>query len=153
MKVEDIMTEVLAVCTPETDLAAVVRRMHRRCCGALPVIAPDKQVVGILTDRDVAISVGLGDAKPSKLRVQAVMSAPAKTCRASDTVSKALHAMEQACVRRLPVVNHEGVLVGMISIDDIILVARKSTGGGRISHEQAIAALGAICARSTKLST
>ena len=82
MEITDVMTRALAVCTPSTDLASAGRRMNEQCCGALPVVDEDERLVGILTDRDVALAVARSDMKPSDLSVDAVMSAPVHTCRA-----------------------------------------------------------------------
>ena len=78
------------------------------------------------------------------------MSRPPRTCQAEDTVHQALATMRDARIRRLAVVDADARLVGLVSIDDLVLAAQNVRAGvGRVSFEQAMATLEAICERST----
>ena len=150
MKVEELMSADAAACEPDTDLGSAIRVMHDRRCGALPVVDRARQVVGILTDRDVVLALGAADLAPSQLSAAAVMTHAPRTCRADETVHHAMVHMRDGRIRRLPVVDDNGRLVGLVSIDDIVLAAQNVRAGiGRVYYEQAMAVLEAICARST----
>ena len=149
MRADGLMTADPAACEPENDLGSAIRSMHERRCGALPVVDAEHRVVGILTDRDIVLALGAADARPSDVSVDAVMTRTPRTCRADETVHRALDRMRANRIRRLPVIDDEERLVGLVSIDDIVLAAQNVRAGvGRVSFEQAMEALEAICARS-----
>jgi CBS domain-containing protein len=120
MNVKDVMTTTPAYCTPETNLGAVVEIMWNRNCGFLPVIDQDKKVVSIITDRDICIAVGTRNILPGQLTVADVATQRAICCGMNDDARSALTKMAESRVRRLPVINAEGKLTGVISMDDII---------------------------------
>ena len=133
------------------DIGSAIRLMDEHCCGALPVVDQGDRVVGIVTDRDVALALGAADVEPSEMHIHRVMTTPARTCRVTDTVHQALHTMQETRICRLPVVNDADRLVGLISIADIVLAAQNVRAGvGRVSYEQAMAALHDICSRSAQ---
>ena len=102
-----------------------------------------------MTDRDVALALGAADVRPSHLSVDAVMTRTPTTCRVDETVPRALDRMRANRIRRLPVIDDKDRLVGLVSIDDIVLAAQNARAGiGRVSFEQAMDALEAICVRS-----
>jgi predicted transcriptional regulator len=78
----------------------------------------------VITDRDICLAVTGGDRRAAEIRVEEVMSKPAHTCRPSDDVRQALAIMRERRVRRLPVVGERGELVGLLSLDDVVLAAR-----------------------------
>jgi CBS domain-containing protein len=101
-------------------LADASRRMHETGCGSLIVLGPRGRVVGIATDRDLALALGrVRDA--GRLTLDRVMSQPVHRCRPNDELSVALERMGRFRVRRLPVVDPDGDVRGLISIDDIVL--------------------------------
>lgn len=123
MKVKDVMTAGrLKVCTPETKVANVVKIMKDNNKGALPVVDKTQKVIGILTDRDLAISLSRKTRKTAaEISVKDVLP-KLKLCtvKAEDEVSDALREMRRNKIGRLPVVNPEGKLEGMISVDNIL---------------------------------
>lgn len=125
--VEDIMTRTPWCCAPETNLAEVSALMWKHDCGALPVVS-DGHVLGILTDRDLAIALGTRNLPASAMTASQVASSPVVYCRSSDDIHAALHLMGESKVRRLPVVDDNDTLVGMIGINDLILAARPVDG-------------------------
>ncbi len=150
MKVTEVMTPDPGATRPNAALSGAIEVMRERRCGVLPVVDDNRYVVGVLTDRDAALALGDADLRPSELTVDAVMTTSPYTCRAEDPVHRAIFLMQHARVRRLPVVDDDDRLVGVLSIDDIVLAAQNVRAGvGRISFEQAMSTLEAICARST----
>ena len=119
MTCAELMTQDIAFCSQEdrADVAAVL--MRDRNIGALPVVGPDNRPVGIITDRDLAITI-CADAEDSYYkRVKEIMRSPVVCCHQNDDVASALEVMGEHHIRRLPIVDGEGQLVGIITVDDL----------------------------------
>jgi len=125
MKVRDAMTKKVCFCGPETNLAEAADLMWRNSCGFLPVVGEGGNVIGVITDRDVSIALGTRNRRPSEIRVSEVMGHRLFTCTAEDNVHTALKTMCAERIRRLPVIDREEALVGILSLDDL---ARKAQG-------------------------
>ena len=142
MKVKDLMTTDVKTCTPDTTLAAAAHLMWEGDCGILPVV-DDGELVGVVTDRDMYIALATQNARASHLKVGAVATKTLATCAPEDDVQAALAIMKQALVRRLPVVGFGGTVMGILSINDILLAA----GAGKaVTNEDVVETLQAICA-------
>jgi CBS domain-containing protein len=128
MKVSDIMTSDPVSCKPGNSLAEVASLLWEHNCGALPVVGPDGAVTGIITDRDICIAVGTRDKRAAEIPVHEVISGKCFTCGPEDDIHTALRRMQENRVRRLPVIGEAG-LIGVISIDDIVLNARWAEAG------------------------
>lgn len=128
MKVQDIMTKNVKACTPDTSLSAAAALMWDVDCGVLPVVSDGGKVVGLITDRDIAIALGTRNRLASDIPVSEVMAAQVYSCVADDDVHTALKTMRKDRVHRLPVVNEEGLLEGIVSMNDIALHAEKFDG-------------------------
>lgn len=124
MKVRDIMKRDPCVSAPGNDLAKAGMQMAEADCGFLPVIGEEERVVGVITDRDVCLALARRDRRPSEVQVRLVMSGEVYTCRADDDIRRALRTMRERRVRRLPVVDDEGRLHGVLSLDDVVLEAQ-----------------------------
>jgi CBS-domain-containing membrane protein len=123
MKVADIMTREVQCCAPHTNLAAAAKMMWDRDCGILPVLNVDGHVLGVITDRDICMAAATRNKPPSDITVWETISNKVYTCRASDDVHVALETMTRHQLRRLPVVDEDGTLSGMVSMNDLILHA------------------------------
>jgi len=118
MKVSDVMTQKVEIARPGDTLQAAAQTMARIDSGMLPVGDNDR-LVGIITDRDIAIR-GAGEGKdPTRTCVRDVMTAEVKYVFEDDEVSEVAENMAQLQVRRLPVVNRDKRLCGIISLADI----------------------------------
>jgi CBS domain-containing protein len=146
MKVRDIMTQPPRTCRRETSLAVASRQMRALGCGTLAVLDSNGRLAGIVTDRDLAMAVGDTTRDPSRVAVDKAMTHRVHTCRPEDDLHAALARMTQARVRRLPVVDSDGDLKGIISIDDIALWGVQHGGVGL--HEFT-SALRSVCAPRT----
>jgi CBS domain-containing protein len=91
-------------------------------CGILPVIV-DGRLVGVVTDRDMYIALATRDKRASEIRVSEVVQTPVYTCGPDDDVQTALETMKQHSVRRLPVEGFGGTIMGMVSMNDIVLAS------------------------------
>src|SRR5687768_3774609 len=121
MKIQDIMTASPETCGRTTNLAAAVERLWSADCGVLPVVGNDGTLVGIITDRDICIALGTRNRPASTILVDSVMTRGVDTCREDEDVAVALGRMKERHVRRLPVLDDRGRLVGILSLNDIIL--------------------------------
>lgn len=141
MKVKDIMTAQPVTCTPDTNLAAAAELMLQADCGILPVMEEGK-LVGVVTDRDMYVALATRNRLASEIPVSAVARRQVFSCGPDDDVHEALKAMKQHNVRRLPVEGFGQSVLGVISIDDILLSAgpRKA-----VRSEEVVEALQTIC--------
>lgn len=107
------------------ELTAAARLMREKHIGYLVVVEPDvatggERPVGVLTDRDIVVTVVAGGAGPAALRVGDVMTQQPVTVTAAEPIGAALKIMRRVGVRRLPVVGPPGDLAGIVSLDDIV---------------------------------
>jgi CBS domain-containing protein len=130
MKVRDIMTQPPETCRVDTNLATASRRMRETGCGTLAVVDADGRLAGILTDRDLAMAVGDTRREASRVSVDKAMTHQVHTCRPDEDLHVALERMAAAHVRRLPVVEGEGEVKGLLSVDDLILWGLRDNGVG-----------------------
>jgi len=144
MKVHDIMTRDAVFCQTDMDLASAARIMLKARVGTLPVVSSLGRVTGMLTDRDIAMATGTRQLNASDIPVHEAMSGHVLACLAYDDVAAALGRMKQARVRRLPVLDATGHLVGILSIDDILLRAVGEKDG--IAPEDFLSAMRVISA-------
>lgn len=122
MKVQDVMVKGVRFCTPETNLATVTKIFWEQGCGVLPVVE-NGRAIGMITDRDISIALGTRNAKAGDTFVNQVALPKVFFCLPQDDIHTALTTMRAQQVRRLPVVDAEGALVGILSLDDVVLFA------------------------------
>jgi len=151
MKVRELITIDVKSCRPQTDLAEAAVKMWENDCGALPVVDGEGKVIGLITDRDIAIALGTRDRPASQVAVGDVISGRAYCCSFDDDVKAALKTMRQEKVRRLPVVNDSGALQGILSLNDIILRAEEGKGkkSSGLSYEEVVSTVKAISEHRT----
>jgi CBS domain-containing protein len=119
VKVKDIMTTNVRKCFMSDSLATAAQLMWDHDCGCVPVLNEHAQLVGMLTDRDICMAALFQGVPISGVKVSAVMSRQLFDCTSNDDLSVAERIMRDKKVRRLPVVNEEGRLVGLLSLSDI----------------------------------
>ncbi len=127
-KVRDVMHSKVECHAPDAPLAAIALTMRQKDVGVVPIV--DKQrLVGLVTDRDITLRA-LADSKDvSQLRARDVMTRSVDTCQETDTVHAAATIMETRKVRRLPVLNKDNALVGMLSLGDVCAAVSHERGG------------------------
>jgi CBS domain-containing protein len=120
-KCRDVMTEDLVFSTPGDTVSKVAQLMKREDIGPVLIVDNEqsKKLVGIVTDRDLAIKVVGEGRDPQNTRVEDVMTRKLITCHADDNVENAMKAMAQYQLRRIPVVDENMKLVGIISQADV----------------------------------
>lgn len=117
MRVSNCMTKDVQIADPEQTLREAALSMGRLDAGVLPVGENDR-LVGVITDRDIAIR-GVAEGKGPEAKIRDVMSSDVRYCFDDDDVDDVLHTMSALKVRRLPVLNRDKRLVGIISLGDI----------------------------------
>jgi CBS domain-containing protein len=120
VRVEDVMTQEVSYCVPGTNAAAAAEIMWTKNCGSIPVVDDDGHVAGMVTDRDLFIALGTRNQRASDLTVGEIMNRDLAVCAPEDDIRGALKTMAQSQSHRLPVVDKDGVLKGILSIDDVI---------------------------------
>src|SRR5262245_8605536 len=117
MRVSEAMTREVKICTPGQTIRDVARTMGEIDAGAIPVGENDR-LVGMITDRDIAIrAVALG--KGPDTPVREIMSEHIEYCYDDEELDRVAQAMASVRVRRLPVINREKRLVGILSLGDV----------------------------------
>ena len=120
MQAKEIMSSNPQCCTPDDTLRDAARMMADNDCGCLPVVqdTAGKKVIGVLTDRDIAVR-GVARGKTPDSKVNDVMSPAPACCSAEDDVEVVEKIMIEKQVRRVPVVDADGRVVGMIAQADL----------------------------------
>lgn len=150
---EDILMEAASVhhamrshvvcCGQDASVHDALELMFGHDVGVLPVVDDDKHVVGIVSDRDLARALFEAGQAPDGLPVARAMSAPVRSIGEHAPLRSAVEVLRAYHVRRLPVVDDQGRLVGLLSLDDI---AREVAGGPHVKAADVTAALAAIMA-------
>jgi CBS domain-containing protein len=148
MKVRDLMTRQVAT-VQSTDPASVALKLMWDCdCGAVPVLDESQRLTAIVTDRDIGMTVLFRDSSPSAIPVSAAMSKNLHYCRPEDSVSSAEKIMRAHQIRRLPVLNADGRLVGILSLADIVRATAPDNARAKdMIPEEVTATLADICTR------
>ena len=128
MKVKDVMHQGAEWVEPQTPIAEVARKMRDMDIGSIPVGENDR-LVGMVTDRDIACRGLANGGSGDKLTARDVMSKGIIYCNENEELDDALRIMEQKQVRRLPVINDQKRMVGMLSLGDIAHAAPHELSG------------------------
>ena len=156
MRVEDLMTKQVQFCGPDDSLEHAAQLMWHHNCGCLPVCTGDgngaNRTVGMITDRDICMSALFQRRALRELRVSDAMAQQVLTCHSGDTLGHAEKVMRGGQIRRLPVLDDEGSLIGMISLADLAReAARESPRARKNITETAVGhTLAVICAPSVQ---
>jgi CBS domain-containing protein len=126
MKIKDVMTSDVSFVSPDTPVAEIARRMRDEDIGALPVTENDR-MIGMVTDRDIVVRcVASGSVEGATART--AMSPRVLYCYEDQSVNEILENMAEQQVRRMPVVNREKRLVGVVSIGDLSQKSQRKAG-------------------------
>ncbi len=133
MKIQDIMTRDPSCVTADASVREAAQVMKREDVGIVPVVdgQSKRQLVGVVTDRDIAVRC-IADGKDGTCRVRDVMSTDdLATCRESDDVDNVMNAMRTEKVRRIPIVDERGSLVGIVSQADVLRKTQDANRAGQ----------------------
>jgi CBS domain-containing protein len=132
------------ICTREVDIATATEsvwqaaeRMHQRSVGALVVLNDRKEPIGILTDRDLVVRVMTQSLDPHTTQIAEVMTRSPETIVEDAAIETALTRMRRGAFRRLPVVDTRGRFVGLVALDDVLmLLAEELAEVGRLLRRE-----------------
>ncbi len=128
MQVSEAMHNGVEWVAPDVPIAQLARTMKEKDIGAIPVGENDR-LIGMVTDRDIAIRAFANGRDPTSLTARDVMSAGIVYCRTDEAVEDAVRIMEMKKIRRLPVINNDKRMVGMLSIGDISHASSQDIAG------------------------
>jgi len=147
MTVRELQTSNVKTVGPDTDLAVVAKLMWEGDCGAVPVINSERKVLGMITDRDICIAAATRSKPPAEIRASEVISNNngIHAVKPDDDVRVALRTMRKHRVRRLPVVDREQRLSGILSINDLAMNTSSSLPDS-VPAQEFLETFQAICA-------
>lgn len=144
MKIKDIMSTHVEIVSPDTLLHEVAQKMQSSDCGSV-LVGKDDRLLGVITDRDLALRCVAESHHPAETKAEQVMTKEILYCRDTDSMEEVALDMTKNKVRRLPVLDKNKRLVGIVSLGD--LAANSTDEHHRICGK----ALGHICAVPLKL--
>lgn len=122
MRVRDVMTTDPSCCIPDDTVIRAARMMKYMDTGVVPVVESDRsrKLVGIVTDRDLCLAIVAEGQDPKSMHVQRCMTTAVVTCEADESVETVLALMRDNQIRRLPVVDRQGYVEGIVSMADLV---------------------------------
>jgi CBS domain-containing protein len=130
MKVEQIMNRHVKTCGPQDSLNKAAQVMWDEPCGAVPVVDEQGRPVGFLTDRDICMAAYTQGKPLAELQAEGAMARKLFCCKADDDLDSAAQVMRQNRTRRVPIIDRKGVLVGLLTLDDLACEAARALRGG-----------------------
>jgi len=130
-RVEDVMSGEVYFCHLDDTLNAAAQIMWERDCGCVPVVDDQRRVVGIMTDRDACMAAYTQGKALKELLVSAICAREVQTCKLGESLAAAEEKMAHAQIRRLPVTDQDGRLIGMLSLSDLAHHFKTSVAGPR----------------------
>jgi CBS domain-containing protein len=131
MNIRELSPSYVASCRPESTLASAAALLDEHDCGILPVVDDTYRVIGVLTDRDICMALAAHPTSAAGQSVREVMTTEVHTIGANDTPAQAMRAMRTHHVHRLPITTSDGVLEGILSLNDLALAAQDVHEDGR----------------------
>lgn len=147
MRVEDVMTSQVHTCTSNCSLNDATRSMWEHDVGALPVLDDGGRPIAMITDRDACMAAFTRGQRLDEIQVHSAMSKGLFTCHKRDELDAAERTMRVHQLRRLPVIDEEGRLAGLVSLADIVQARMRSPvarASERLLAEAAVT-LASIC--------
>lgn len=135
-RIDEIMTKNPVCCTPDTKIEEVANLMVQQDCGEIPVVGSQegKKLVGVITDRDIVVRSIAQGINPLELRAEECMTEKPITIKKDSFVHQACELMENYQIRRIPVVDDNDNICGMVSQSDIALAISESEAGTVVKH-------------------
>jgi CBS domain-containing protein len=120
-KCDEVMTNSPVCCLPNDVVATAAKLMKSGNVGSVPVIESEKtrKLVGIVTDRDLVMKVVAEGKDPKTTKVSAVMTTKVVSCKSDDDLLKAMDSMSKNQLRRIPIIDKDGKILGIISQADV----------------------------------
>lgn len=126
-RVLDAMTREVVTCRASDPLSRAAQLMWETDCGAVPVLDHDDKLIGMITDRDICMAAYTQGRALSEVSVSSAMSTTLHTCKPTDSLRELMDTMSERRVRRVPVVDEAGKVVGIVSLADVARLAQAPT--------------------------
>ena len=138
MRIEELMIRFPATCGPNETLSQAAHKMQNSNCAFLPVTAGEgrQRLVGMITDGDIRMAAQLQGRSLEEIRVRDAMANELRVCNPGDSLAEAEAIMQEASIRRLPVVDESGRLLGVLSLADVVDEAEQELLCAQISAAQ-----------------
>jgi CBS domain-containing protein len=148
MKASDLMTKPVHSCQPHDDLQRAAQLMWERDCGILPVLDPEQHVIGVITDRDVCMAAYTRGQRLRQMDVGSTMAKAVHAVREDDPLETVEAVMRCTHARRVPVLDGQRSLVGVLSIHDLAWAHRMSGHpAGGLEDEAVVRTIAETCQR------
>ena len=136
MTVASVMTDKPACCTPNSSLTEVARLMVDHDCGQIPVVEDlvTRKLAGVITDRDIATRIVAQGRNSAEARAADCMSTPCIAVTAETSLEQCCEAMETNKIRRVPVVDGKGSVIGIVSLADVVRNAKAATSAALVKE-------------------
>jgi CBS domain-containing protein len=149
MEVKALMTDNPEYCTTDQSANEAARIMWERDCGVVPVLDEQGRVAGVVTDRDICMAAYFNGEPLTRISLADIMSREPCCVGPNDDVAQAERIMQDRQIRRLPVVDDAGVLVGMLSLGDVAQTVGRSAGrkrgnGAVVCDQELLATVAAV---------
>lgn len=121
MLVKDVMAKDLAFCTPQQGVIEAARLMKTEDVGAIPVVQDEKgkKLIGIITDRDICVGIVAAGKNANEVKIDSLMSRDLVTAKPDDDLERCADLMKRSQVRRIPITDKSGILVGIVAQADL----------------------------------
>jgi CBS domain-containing protein len=126
---KDVMTPEPQCCSAETPLNEVANLMVEADCGEIPVVDASNRLIGVVTDRDIVCRTVAKGKNPTAVTAEEIMTQPVVAVPADTSLDEVVAVMEENQIRRVPVVDGQGCVCGIIAQADVAMVARESEVG------------------------
>src|SRR3954463_4799147 len=133
MIVQSLMTKNPKCCRSEESLKRAAHIMWESDIGSMPVVDRERRVVGMITDRDICMAANFQDRPLSEIQVHQAMASKIVACRPGDEIKTVERLMRDNQVHRVPVIDRDGHLLGVLSVNDL---ARKAASDRHLSSPQ-----------------
>lgn len=149
MHISDIMTKAVKSCGATDNLQRAAQIMWENDCGIVPVVDSDGRLVGMITDRDICMASYTQGQPLWQIQISSAMATQVHVVHETDRVETAEGLMRRTRVRRVPVIDNDGVLKGILSMSDLATHAHRSAGhrSNGVSGDSIMQTLAAICER------
>jgi len=134
MDIRSVMTANPATCTPDATLREAAQMMKQHDCGQIPVVGQDRQPLGVITDRDIAVRAVAEGGDAASATVSDYMTSPAMTVSDKCSLEDVTRVMEEGQVRRVVVVDGKGCVAGIVAQADIALAGRDGETAEVVKH-------------------
>src|SRR5713226_3746308 len=133
MHISEVMTKNPTCCTPSGTAQMVARIMKEQDTGIVPVVENNesRKLIGVVTDRDLCLGVVAEGKEPKSVQVKSCMTDKVVSCRPEDDLDKVIKLMQDNQVRRIPVVDAQNQIVGIVSLADVVRHGDVATGQTR----------------------